>query len=148
MRYFLADVNVWVATLVATHPHHITAVRWWEEGVVPAGRRVAFCRITQLGLLRLLGNEHVMGRQRKTVPAAWSIYERALAARHVVFAPEPEGTNAVLARYSRLGGSSSRFWTDGYLAAFCRAGRLGLVTFDQGFERFPELDLTRLGSDG
>lgn len=144
MRYLLADVNVWLATLVADHPHHTSALRWWKEDLLPADHRAAFCRITQLGLLRLLTNERVMGRQRKTVEEAWSIYQRVLTAKNVVFGPEPEGTEALLAEHCQLGGSSRKFWTDGYLAAFARAGKLGLVTFDRDFERFPALDLTLL----
>ena len=143
-RYFLADVNVWLATIVEAHPHHAAAIRWWQERVVPSDQRVAFCRVTQLGLLRLLTNERVMGPQRKTIAEAWSIYVRALAAKQVVFTPEPEGTEAMLAEHCRLGGSPGKFWTDGYLAAVARAGSLGLVTFDRDFERFPKLDLTRL----
>ena len=144
MRYLLADVNLWLATLVADHPHHDAAIAWWRETVADPDQRVAFCRITQLGLLRLLTNERVMGRQRKTVDEAWSIYERALAARPVVFAPEPEGTEALLAQQCGLGGSSGKFWTDSYLAAFARAGSLALVTFDRDFERFPALELILL----
>ncbi|MCH7666204.1 MAG: PIN domain-containing protein [Acidobacteria bacterium] len=144
MRCFLADVNVWLATIVEDHPHHTTAIRWWQESLLPEEGRVAFCRITQLGFLRLLTNERVMGKQRKTIEGAWSIYERALAAKPVVFASEPERTESFLVEHCRLGGSSRKFWTDGYLAAFARAGSLGLVTFDRDFERFPALELTRL----
>ncbi len=109
--------------------------------------RVAFCRITQLGLLRLLGNVRVMGEERKTLAAAWAIYERLLSQPPVVFAPEPEGTEQQLAKLSRTAGSSGksgRFWTDGYLAAFAQAGELRLATFDRGFRRFEDLDLELL----
>jgi len=144
MRYVLADVNVWLATLVADHPHHVVATEWWRRELLPSKGQVAFCRITQLGLLRLLTNERVMGRQRKTIREAWSIYERVLSRRPVIFAPEPERTEARLAEHCRLGGASSKFWTDAYLAAFARAGSFGLVTFDRDFERYPALDLTLL----
>lgn len=145
MRYLLVDVNVWLATVVADHPHHVAAIRWWQEDLLTSDDRVAFCRITQLGILRLLTNKQVMGGQRKTVDEAWSIYERLLAAAPVVFAPEPEGTESLLAEQCALGGASAKFWTDSYLAAFARAGSLGLVTFDRDFERFPKLPLTLLG---
>jgi uncharacterized protein len=144
MRYVLADVNVWLATLVAEHPHHGAAVEWWQRDVLPANDRIAFCRISQLGLLRLLTNEQVMGPQSKSVAAAWSIYQELLSLPAVVFAPEPEGTEERLAEYCRLGGESSKFWTDAYLAAFARAGGLGLATFDRGFRRYDGLDLILL----
>lgn len=148
MRYFLADLNVWLATIVEAHPHHASAIRWWRERLLPSDGRVAFCRITQLGLLRLLTNERVMGSQRKTIAEAWSIYERAAGATHVVFTPEPEGTEALLGEHCRLGGSSAKFWTDAYLAAVARAGSIELVTFDRDFERYPDLRLTRLVPGG
>ena len=62
VRSILADVNVWLAPLVAEHPHHDAATRWWREDVLPASENVAFCRLTQLGLLRLLSSKRVMGR--------------------------------------------------------------------------------------
>jgi toxin-antitoxin system PIN domain toxin len=144
MRYLLADVNLWLATLVAEHPHHDAAIHWWSNDVVSEDRRVAFCRITQLGVLRLLTNVRVMGGQRKTIEAAWAIYERLLSQAPIVFAPEPEETEAILAEYCRLGGASSRHWTDGYLAAFARAGGLTLATFDRDFRRYPHLQLQLL----
>jgi toxin-antitoxin system PIN domain toxin len=144
MRYVLADVNVWLATLVVEHPHHEVAVGWWRDRLLPAGDRVAFCRVTQLGLLRLLTNEQVMGPGRRTVAAAWSIYQDLLALPAVVFAPEPEGTEERLAEHCRLGGRSRKIWTDAYLAAFARAGGLGLSTFDRGYRRYQDLDLILL----
>lgn len=144
VRHLLADVNVWLATVVAEHPHHPSAIRWWKEGLLPSGDRLAFCRLTQLGLLRLLTNRRVMGPQRKSIQEAWSIYRQLRAARPVVFAPEPEGTETLLARQCALGEPSTSFWTDSYLAAFARAGELGLVTFDRDFESFPDLELTLL----
>ncbi len=144
MRCVLADVNVWLATLVADHQHHARAVGWWRSLVLPAGSRVAFCRVTQLGLLRLLTNERVMGRQRTTIYEAWQLYQQVLSRPPVFFVQEPEGTEELLAEHCRLGGSSRKFWTDGYLAAFARAGQLRLATFDRGFERYPNLDLSLL----
>ncbi len=145
MRYLLADVNVWLATVVGEHPHHSTVMAWWRDQILERDDRVAFCRITQLGFLRLVTNERVMGRQRKSIAEAWSVYERMAAARPVVFAPEPEGLDSILERLCRRGGSSRKFWTDGYLAAFALAGDLELATFDRGFGRFPRLKSTILG---
>lgn len=145
MRYLLADVNVWLATLVVDHPHHELATVWWKTRVLAEDRQVAFCRLTQLGLLRLLTNLRVMGEQRRTIEEAWSIYEDLLSQTPIVFAPEPEGTEDLLAKHCQLGGSSRSFWTDGYLAAFAKAGSLRLATFDRDFNRYPDLDLELLG---
>jgi predicted nucleic acid-binding protein len=50
-----------------------------------------------------------------------------------------------LAEHCRLGAESRKLWTDAYLAAFARAGGIGLATFDRGFRRHDGLDLILLG---
>jgi uncharacterized protein len=137
----LADVNLWLATVVEAHPHHVDAKNWWSQRVLRTGARVAFCRITQLGFLRLLTNASVMGKQRCTVPRAWQVYGQLAAQRLVTFAREPKRLDEVLTDFTKLGGSSRNFWTDAYLAAFARTGALTLATFDKGFDRFPDLEL-------
>ena len=143
-RPILADVNVWLATLVASHPHHDAAVCWWRETVLPSGDHVAFCRLTQLGLLRLLSNERVMGRRRLSHRLAWSTVMGMVAQPHVGFLTEPDGIDLELADLCARKGSSSGFWSDAYLAAFARAGRHRFATFDRGFGRFVGLDLQLL----
>ena len=54
---YLPDVNVWVALAVDGHPHHAIAKRWFER---LGQESLLFCRVTEMGLLRLLTNEHVM----------------------------------------------------------------------------------------
>ena len=103
-----------------------------------------FCRITQLGLLRLLCNETVMGSQRQTAQQAYASYNQLLAQSIIDFAPEPNGLEARLLAYCELGRSSKNFWTDAYLAAFASAGAMSLATFDRGFQRFPDLELQLL----
>lgn len=145
MTPILADVNLWVATLVTEHTHHAAATRWWRDDVVPVGRRIGFCRLTQLGVLRLLSNERVMGSRRLDHSRAWEVVRRVVAQPGVAFLPEPPGIDQHLAGACRRGGLSTGFWTDAYLAAFARAGGYGLATFDRGFRRFDELDLILLG---
>ena len=143
-RPILADVNVWLATLVAGHPHHDAAARWWRGTVLPSGDRVALCRLTQLGLLRLLSNERVMGRRRLNHRLAWSAVMGTVAQPQVDFLAEPDGIDRELADLRTRPGSSPGFWSDAYLVAFARAGRHRLATFDRGFGRFAGLDLQLL----
>lgn len=133
------DVDVWLATLSEFHPSHASATRWWHERALPSGSRVAFCRLTQLGLLRMLTNETVMGAQRRTTAQAWSDYEAALAQEAVSFASEPARLDEVLGSLCTPRRSSTYFWTDAYLAAFAMAAGAVLVTFDGGFKRFDGL---------
>ena len=138
----LADVNVWLATVVEAHPDHNRAVHWWRDGVLRAGGAVAFCRLTQLGLLRLLSNEAVLGTARRTPAEAWIDYEQLLSQRPVSFLSEPDGIEEWLRAYTPERDSSASLWTDAYLAAFAREAGLRLATFDRGFRRFEGLDLT------
>ena len=140
----LADVNVWLASVVAGHPHHQNARRWWSEDVSPKSARVVFCRVTQLGLLRLLSNKSVMGRQRCTIAEAWANYDRLAAQEPITYADEPPGLSESMRELSRAGRSSKNSWTDVYLAAFAQSCGFRLATFDAGFKKFSSLDLLLL----
>ena len=61
MTISLPDVNVWIALAAEGHIHHVPAREWFAA---QPDASVAFCRITQMGLLRLLTNPNVMGRAK------------------------------------------------------------------------------------
>jgi hypothetical protein len=143
-RRVLADVNVWLATIVEQHPHHATAVSWWRDDVLPARGTVCFCRLSQLGLLRLLTNEAVMGESRRTAEQAWRDYDQLLAQRAVEYLDEPGGLATLLRAQTGGQERSASLWTDAYLAAFAQAADLELATFDRGFRRFSDLRLRTL----
>jgi predicted nucleic acid-binding protein len=63
-----------------------------------------------------------------------------------VFYAEPIDLEQHLRRYTASGRVSPKLWQDAYLAAFARAAKLRLVTFDGGFQQFEGLHLTLLGS--
>ena len=69
----LPDVNLWIALTSNRHVHHALATPWLET---LADTRIAFCRITELGLLRLLTNQHVMGQDVLTPRQAWRVYDQ------------------------------------------------------------------------
>ena len=140
MRRILTDVNVWLATVLEPHPHHNRAVAWWEQEVVPDKAVVGFCRLTQMGFLRLLCNRHVMGRSIRTAAEAWDDYSVLAEQRPVEFFTEPPELDDILKNLVRARGSAPvtpGLWTDAYLAAHAMATDLELVTFDRGFRRFP-----------
>ena len=136
----LPDVNVWLALAVQEHPHHAAARQYWAE---EAAARVHFCRITMLGLVRLLTQPRLMGTASLDATAALAHYERFAALPEVGLAAEPADTGAAMRRYVGAG-LPARLITDAYLAAFAAAGGLRLVTFDRDFERFDGLHLLRL----
>jgi toxin-antitoxin system PIN domain toxin len=137
----LPDVNVWLAFSVADHEHHQRARRYWYE---ESGDRLAFCRVTALGFLRLSTNAAAMGGQPLTVPQAWQAYQAFRDLPEVVLADEPEDCEVWLGEWALGNHRASRQWTDAYLAAFARAGGFRIVSFDGDFTRFKGVDLLRL----
>ena len=137
----LPDVNIWIALAAEGHVHHVPARDWFAAQ--PAAS-VAFCRITQMGLLRLLTNSNVMGRSPRTIVQAWKTFEQLRADRRLVFAIEPDGVESAWRELMTQSGVGSSSWTDAYLAAFAEAHSYTLVTFDAGFQRWPGVKLTLL----
>ncbi len=133
-RLFLSpDINVWVALTYDRHVHHVTARRWFE-GLSPTAR-LFFCRLTQLGLLRLLSAPAVMGPdQAKSQPETWNAYDRWLEDERVEFLDEPNGLETQFRALTRSSQASPKDWADSYLAAFAQASRLTVVTFDRAFQ--------------
>lgn len=62
------DINVWLALTYEGHTHHADAAQWFATRSADA--TFAFCRFTQLGLLRLLTADAVMGDEVMTQPQA------------------------------------------------------------------------------
>ena len=144
----LPDINVWLALAVQEHPHHQAALRYWgtaqaerarEGGAAPragAGPSLWFCRVTMLGLVRLLCQPKAVGPGALDTLAAWTLYTQYRALPHIGLLPEPEGCDDALRALVGAGPLPPRLWTDAYLAALSMSAGLRLVTFDRGFERF------------
>jgi hypothetical protein len=60
----------------------------------PDDARLIFSRFTQLGLIRLLTNNAVMGDKTLTLGEAWTVYDRWLQDPRVEFYPEPRNMDA------------------------------------------------------
>jgi len=127
----LCDVNCLLAFCYDRHEHH------------PA---VVVCRNSQLGLLRLLANPTVMSRDVCSLKKSWAIHDALMGDERFDFYAEPMDLEHHLRRYTASGRVSPKLWQDAYLAAFARATKLHLVTFDRGFQHFEGLRLTLLGS--
>jgi toxin-antitoxin system PIN domain toxin len=124
------DINVWVALTYEGHTHHSTAANWFAT--LSPDANLAFCRFTQLGLLRLLTTAAVMRDEVMTQPKAWATYDRWLEDPRVEFVNEPPEIEARFRTLTRLRQPATKDWADSYLAAFATAGQLTLVTFDRG----------------
>jgi hypothetical protein len=136
----LPDLNVWLALVVAEHPHHAAARRYWEEQqAAPAlGPRLWFCRSTMLGLVRLLTQPKLMGDGALSLREAHAIYQQLRQTEGVDFARDSEAADALLVTWSSEGPAplSARLWTDAWLAASAESAGLRLVSFDVDFSRF------------
>jgi len=128
LKIFLPDVNVWLALASRRHAHAPLSGGWLNS--IPSGE-IVFCRVTQLGLLRLLTNESVMGSDVLSSRDAWRTYRTILADERIQFAPEPFSLEPEWRRLTAQDRPTPKIWTDAYLAAFARAGGLRLVTLDQ-----------------
>lgn len=129
---FFPDVNVWLALTYGRHIHHAAAAEWFA----PLGLdcRVYFCRFTQIGLLRLLSTEAVMGTDGvMNQKDAWRTYDHCLEDCRIQFLEEPTGLDTEFRSLTQHWLPSPKGWMDAYLAAFASTGDLPLVTFDRAF---------------
>lgn len=138
---FLPDVNVLFPLMVSRHVHRSAALEWFDN--MDAGQ-VAACRLTKLGVLRLLCTPQIMGADVLTPRAAIEAFGALEDDERIVFATEPEGVDGVLKRLAARCATTPNLWSDAYLAAFAKRAGLRLVSFDQGFAKFPGLDFIRL----
>jgi uncharacterized protein len=129
--FLFPDINVWVALTLGRHVHHLVARDWFES--LPADVRICFCRFTQLGLLRLLTAEVVMGDEVMNQPEAWAAYDAWLKDDRVRLLEEPPDLEGRFRARTRLKRAAPKAWADAYLAAFAEASQVTLVTFDRAF---------------
>lgn len=122
----LPDVNVWIALPVAEHVHHKAAQAWLGTSRGP----VVFCRVTQMGLLRILTNQHALGPDTLSPAYAWGAYEALLRNSRISMSDEPPGLDRYWRASTLREQRGSNWWTDTYLAAFASAAGFTLVTFD------------------
>jgi hypothetical protein len=126
MTYF-PDVNVWIALAAERHAHHRVARRWFGN---LQDEKLAFCRLTQLGFLRLVTNRHVMQEEVMTPDEAWQAYRLLRSDRRIGYLVEPNELPETWQAFTAGSLTSPNLWTDAYLCALAHAARLTLVTFD------------------
>jgi len=125
---YLPDVNVWIALASEKHVHH-TAAKQWFAGLTE--EKLVFCRVTQLGFLRLLTNHHVMKDEVIDPEGAWQVYRTFRADRRIGFANEPIALGEFWQDFTVGTMVSPNLWTDAYLCALAKAIGSTLVTFDK-----------------
>lgn len=130
-KTYLPDVNVWLNLAYEGHVHNAAAAQWMKS--VETGL-VAFCRPTQMGLLRLLTNPKVMTDETLNKNQAWEVYDRIREDPRIIFLNEP-GDVEENWRFITQSSSAPKDWTDAYLLAFAKTRALTFVTFDQALAK-------------
>ena len=137
----LLDVNVWLAAAWARHVHHPVAKAWVDA----EDDELAFCRVTEMALLRLLTNPGVTGGDALTRRRAWDVVMSLQSDPRVRWLPEPRGLAPLWMAFSKRDDRSHLLWTDDYLAAFAQAAAAELVTLDARLHaRYPSVDVVHL----
>jgi hypothetical protein len=130
----LLDVNVWLAASWARHRHHEVAKEWLDR----QEDELAFCRVTQMALMRLITNPAITGRDALSRRQAWEAVDQLMADSRVRFLSEPETLVPLWKAFSKRDDHNHLLWTDDYLAAFAQAMDGELVTLDGVFRaRYP-----------
>ncbi|MEU6642443.1 TA system VapC family ribonuclease toxin [Saccharomonospora sp. NPDC046836] len=127
----LLDVGVWLAAVWTGHARHPQVAAWFSE----QSDELRLCRVTQMGLLRLLSNAAVMGEDVLARADAWKVIDQLRTDERVQWAGEPAQVEPAWRALSARDDNSHKLWTDDYLAAFAQAAGLTLVTLDTGFSR-------------
>jgi uncharacterized protein len=125
---YLPDVNVWIALAAERHIPHPAARQWFTT---LEDERLAFCRITQLGFLRLLTNKHVMQEEVLNPTEAWRAYHALRSDRRVEYVWESVAIPETWDAFTKDNSISPSSWTDSYLCAFAHAAGFVLITFDK-----------------
>jgi uncharacterized protein len=127
--FLFPDTNVWLALSYQRHIHHSVATKWFTN--LPDSVRICFCRFTQIGLLRLLTTDAVMGKDGcLTQVQAWDVYDRWLEDDRIMLAEEPADLDGAFRNLSRQVRPAPKDWADSYLAAFASVAGSTLVTLD------------------
>jgi len=123
------DVNVWLALSSRDHQHFSSAWNWYQA--LPQQTTLSFCRFTQLGYLRLLTTQSVMGQGTLTQADAWTAYDRWIEDAESRLIEEPAGLEVIFRSLTSSNLASPKDWADAYLAAFAEEAGFTLATFDR-----------------
>jgi uncharacterized protein len=130
--YLFPDLNVWIALTYTKHIHYDCAQSWYKD--LPEDAQLCFCRVTQIGFLRLLTTQAVMGDEVLSQAGAWRLYDDWMREGGASYIEEPPTVEAMFRSFTQTRNVAPKDWTDSYLAAFASASDLQLVTFDRGFQ--------------
>lgn len=134
----LLDTGPLLALVWQRHEAHERAVTWLNG----SDQQSEVCRVTAMGLLRLVSNPAVMSTDVLTRRAAWEVLDTVLSDERFDWRDEPVGLTDDFRRLSTTDDHSHKLWTDDYLAAFAVAASTSLTTLDRKLPtRYPQLEV-------
>lgn len=134
MKSYFPDINVWVALTYRGHQQHAVAASWFGR---LRSEPIGFCRLTQVGFLRLLTHPVVMRDEVRTQHQAWEAYDLLTGDSRITYYPEhdPDAVENEFRALTTTTQFAPQQWPDAYLAAFAKAEGLTLVTFDRALSK-------------
>lgn len=121
------DINVWLALATPEHLHSAIARRWWQQH----DGLIAFARLSQLGLLRLMTTAAAMDEKPLTIAEAWRVYDRFYDDDRVTFVAEPADVEKEFRERAVGRAASPKLWGDAWMLAMASAAGGVLITFDK-----------------
>lgn len=121
------DLNVWLAIATPEHVHAAVARNWWER----ERGTIAFCRLSQLGFLRLTTTAAAMDGKPLTMREAWRVYDRFYSDDRVAFIAEPRLVERQFRQHTRDRSASPKMWADAWMLATADAADGLVVTLDR-----------------
>jgi toxin-antitoxin system PIN domain toxin len=109
------------------HIHSAPAKSWWES----EDGTIAFCRLTQLGFLRLMTTAAAMDGKPLTIAEAWRVYDRLYDDDRVTFVAEPVEVEKKFREKAVGRTASPKVWADAWLLATAQEAGGVLVTLDK-----------------
>jgi len=116
-----------MALLLENHVHRQAARIWWQA----ADATIAFTRLTEISVLRLLTTAAAMDGKPLSINEAWRAYDRLFADERVGFMPEPPQVERRFRQNAQGQAASPKVWADAWLLAFAQSADGILITFDQ-----------------
>lgn len=103
------------------------------------------CRVTQMGLLRMLTIQPIMGVDVLKRKDAWRVVDKFRGDDRVRWSDEPSDLETAWRVLSARNDVSHKLWTDDYLAAFAQTADLRFTTLDTRFaKRYPSVEVETL----
>src|SRR4029077_7859615 len=114
--YLFPDLNVWIALTYTTHVHHSAAKRWFVS--LPEDAHLCFCRLTQIGFLRLVTTPAIMGDEVLSQAEAWTYYDSWQQDGGALYLEESSMVESTFRALARSASATPKDWADSYIGAF------------------------------